>query len=94
MLYLKTARPFSCSKRTVNTVSSISRDPDILSPIVHRTQWQFERLAKKFEALECDLKECQDAAQRKENLQHMKAILNEVDELLTPTPTLNPTRNR
>jgi hypothetical protein len=61
---------------------------------MHLAQWQFERLAKQFEALERDLNECQDAEQRKEHLLLMQAVLNEVDKLLRETPTLNSTRNR
>jgi hypothetical protein len=59
---------------------------------MHITQWRFQQLAKQFEALECDLNECQDTEQRKEHLLLMQAILNQVDELLRDTPALNSTR--
>jgi hypothetical protein len=61
---------------------------------MHITQWRFEQLAKQFEVLECDLTDCQDAEQRKENLLLMQAILNEIDELLREPPALKSTRNR
>ena len=81
------------ARTTRNRVGAGPYDPDTLSSIMHSDQWRFEQLAKNFEALESGLKECPDAEQRKEKLQQMKAILNDVDELLTPTPKLNSTNH-
>ncbi len=57
-------------------------------------RWRFQQLAKQFEVLVRDLKESEDAEQRKQFLLRMKAILNEVDELtLIAIPRWNSTRN-
>jgi hypothetical protein len=57
-------------------------------------RWRFQDLAKKFEGLVRDLNESEDTEQRKEYLLRMKAILNEVDELiLKATPRWNSTGN-
>jgi hypothetical protein len=55
----------------------------------HRRRLRFERLAKKFEALALELKESQDPKERREYLQQMKSVINDVDELiLEEHPTL------
>ena len=55
----------------------------------NRRRLKFERLAKKFEALALELKETQEPKQRREYLQQMKSVINDVDELiLEEHPTL------
>jgi hypothetical protein len=55
----------------------------------NRRRLKFDRLAKKFEELARELKETQDAKQRREYLQQMKSVINDVDELiLEEHPTL------
>jgi hypothetical protein len=57
--------------------------------MLNRRRLKFDRLAKKFEELARELKETQDAKQRREYLQQMKSVIDDVDELiLEEHPTL------
>jgi sugar-specific transcriptional regulator TrmB len=55
----------------------------------NRRRWKFERLAKKFEELARELKDAQEPKERREYLQQMRSVINDVDELiLEEHPTL------